>query len=174
MARRDFVTADCHFGHAGVTKFLQEDGTKLRPWDTIEEMNEALISYWNDVVRDVDTVYVLGDFCLRRSALPLAARLNGRKILVKGNHDTCRLSEYAKYFDDIRACQVWSKAIGTHIPVHPEQLGRFKHNIHGHLHAHSVMYKDAHQTFPDQNYTCVSVEQTNWRPVELLSILDNI
>lgn len=36
-----FLIADTHFEHHGVTKFLKKDGTKLRPWDTIEEMGEV-------------------------------------------------------------------------------------------------------------------------------------
>lgn len=51
-------------------------------------MDEYLIDRWNDSVNGADEVYVLGDFCFKRSFmasyLPL---LNGRKFLIAGNHD---------------------------------------------------------------------------------------
>ena len=53
---RTWVTADPHFGHAGVCKFLRDDGTKLRPWDNPDEMDEALVENWNRVVGDKDRV----------------------------------------------------------------------------------------------------------------------
>lgn len=93
-----FVCADMHLGHRGITQLLRQDGTKERPWGNVEEMNEALIANWNSVVRPKDTVIVLGDFVINRSALPLADRLNGTKELVMGNHDTMRAEEYLVYF----------------------------------------------------------------------------
>lgn len=51
-------------------------------------MNEALIANWNAVVAPEDTVYVLGDFALAARAVEqILPRLNGRKILILGNHD---------------------------------------------------------------------------------------
>ena len=35
-----WLVSDTHFGHAGVCRFLREDGTKLRPWDDPAEMDE--------------------------------------------------------------------------------------------------------------------------------------
>ena len=52
-----FLTSDTHFGHWGVCKFLRSDGTKLRPWNTPEEMDEALVANWNAVVKPTDKVY---------------------------------------------------------------------------------------------------------------------
>jgi calcineurin-like phosphoesterase family protein len=176
-----FVVGDLHFGHKGVTHFVREDGSKLRPWDNTNDMDKALIDFWNETVtKEDDLVYVLGDFCLnRRYIANIAPRLRGRKILVKGNHDTGRLSDYIPFFEDIVACKVMHKAILTHIPVHPAQLGRFGHNIHGHLHSNVVgkefyMAHGAYKFVPDERYTCVSVEHTDWRPVPLDSILEKL
>lgn len=176
---KTFVVADLHFGHYGVCKFLREDGTKLRPWNHPDEMDEALVTYWNETVGPKDKVYVLGDFCINRRALPIAGRLNGNKILVKGNHDVFRLEEYAQYFQDVRACVVLHGCILTHIPVHTSQLKRFGLNVHGHLHAHVVTrevrnYGDLEGYEPDPRYMCVSVEQTNWRPLNYQVIADRI
>ncbi len=174
---KTFVIADPHFGHYGVCKFLREDGTKLRPWNHPDEMDEALVTYWNETVGPKDKVYVLGDFCINRRALPIAGKLNGNKILVKGNHDVFRLEEYAQYFQDVRACVVLHGCILTHIPVHPSQLIRFGLNVHGHLHAHNVMCERTPAGWgpaKDQRYMCVSVEQTNWRPLDYQVVYDRI
>lgn len=159
-----WVIADTHFGHLGVCRFLRDDGTKLRPWDNPEDMDEALVTNWNSVVKDPDRVYLLGDVAINKRSLDTLGRLKGRKVLVKGNHDIFKLKDYLPYFDDIRACVVkkggdGNKVIMTHIPIHPDSLGRFGTNIHGHLHSNKI---------DDPRYICVSVEQINFTP-KLLS-----
>lgn len=154
-----FLTSDTHFGHAGVCQFMRNDGvTKLRPWDTPEEMDEEMVKRWNETVRPNDKVYHLGDVAINRKALPLLHRLNGDKVLIKGNHDIFKLSDYTPYFRDIRAYHVMNKFILSHIPVHADSKGRFSGNIHGHTHANNV---------GDPWYQCVCVEQTDFRPISL-------
>lgn len=151
-----FLIADTHFGHAGVCNFLRNDGTKLRPWTDPVQMDKDMVEYWNDTVRPNDKVYHLGDVVMNRKALITLDQLHGDKILVKGNHDIFKLEDYTKYFRDIRAYVVMDNFILSHIPVHPESKGRFKGNIHGHLHANKL---------DDPWYLCVSVEQINYRPI---------
>ena len=63
-----FLYSDPHFSHAGVCRFLRVDGiTKLRPWDTPEEMDEALVERYNAVVKPNDIAFHLGDFAFRHS-----------------------------------------------------------------------------------------------------------
>lgn len=170
---KTFVTADLHFGHRGVCRFLRDDGSPLRPWDDTDEMDAALVNNWNEVVAPEDRVYVLGDLCINRRALPTIARCVGRKVLVKGNHDIFKLKEYAEYFDDIRAYEVKpkSKIIMSHIPIHPESMKEGWLNIHGHLHYQAVRHP-LYQGLPDTRYLCVSVERTNYKPVNLQEIID--
>lgn len=165
-----FVCADMHLGHRGITKFLRPDGSKERPWDNVEEMNEALIANWNSVVRPKDTVIVLGDFVINRSALPLAARLNGTKELVMGNHDTMRAEEYLVYFKKLHGVKVFDDFVMSHIPLHPASVvPRYKGNIHGHLHSGYISREycnqDDYWIEPDDRYVCVSMEQINYTPV---------
>ncbi len=166
---RTWVIADPHFGHHGVCKFTRADGTKLRPWDDAEEMTNALVDNWNSVVHPEDRIYVLGDVAMNRRALDSTLpRLMGRKILVKGNHDTDKLSYYSQYFDDIRAYVVKKGFIMSHIPIHPGSLSRWNINIHGHLHSNVVMDGNT----PDKRYVCVSVEHTGYFPKDLQEIID--
>ena len=159
-----FLVSDTHFGHAGVCRFMRNDGvTKLRPWDSPEEMDEEMVRRWNETVRPNDKVYHLGDVVINRKALNIMYRLNGDKVLIKGNHDIFKLEDYTQHFRDIRGYHVMNNYILSHIPVHPESKGRFAGNIHGHLHSNRVM--DKWNANPDPWYECVCVEQTDFRPV---------
>ena len=158
-----FLVSDTHFGHAGVCRFTRNDGvTKLRPWTDPDEMDEFMIAAWNDRVRPTDKVYHLGDVVINRKALKTLARLNGDKVLIRGNHDIFPDAEYREYFRELRAYHVMNGMILSHIPIHPESLGRFGVNIHGHLHANRVMRELAtcgRLDVIDPRYHNVSVEQ---------------
>ena len=79
-----FFTSDPHYYHINVIKYCS------RPFDTVEEMNEMLVKYWNETVGPDDTVYCLGDFSMAfRPVEIFSPRLNGKKYLVPGNHDFC-------------------------------------------------------------------------------------
>lgn len=87
MRSDEFVTSDIHFGHRAMI-------TKVgRPFETVEEMNEALIERWNNKVPKTARVYVLGDFSFLKKAETEAVldRLHGRICLVRGNHDKNRI-----------------------------------------------------------------------------------
>jgi len=179
-----FLVSDTHFGHAGVCRFLREDGvTKLRPWDDPAEMDEAMIKNWNERVRPNDKVYHLGDVVINRRALSTLARLNGDKVLIRGNHDIFRDDEYREYFRELRAYHVLNGMILSHIPVHEASLGRFGVNIHGHLHASRVKRargvdaKTGQILYSNENdtrYHCVCVEQTDFTPILLEDVYKRI
>ncbi|CAB4220607.1 COG4186 Predicted phosphoesterase or phosphohydrolase [uncultured Caudovirales phage] len=163
-----FLVSDTHFGHMGVCKFTRDDGvTKLRPYDTPEEMDEDMVRRWNERVGPKDKVYHLGDVVINRRALSTLARLNGDKVLIRGNHDIFRDEEYRTYFRELRAYHVVEGMIFSHIPLHPESLGRFGVNVHGHLHANRVMIRGFNNkpVGIDNRYHCVCVEQTDFAPI---------
>ena len=170
-----FLVSDTHFGHTGVCRFTRNDGvTKLRPWDDADEMDEAMVKAWNERVKPTDKVYHLGDVVINRKSLKILSRLNGDKVLIRGNHDIFRDDEYRMYFRELRAYHVMNGLILSHIPIHEASLGRFGCNIHGHLHANRVMkargvdartgeilYSDE----IDPRYWCACVEQTDFAPI---------
>ena len=170
-----FLVSDTHFGHTGVCRFTRNDGvTKLRPWDNADEMDEAMVKAWNERVKPTDKVYHLGDVVINRKALKIMHRLNGDKVLIRGNHDIFKDEDYRQYFRELRAYHVMNGLILSHIPVHEASLGRFGCNIHGHLHANKVMkargvdartgeilYGDE----LDPRYWCACVEQTDFAPI---------
>ena len=179
-----FLVSDTHFGHAGVCRFTEADSiTKIRPWTDPDEMDEAMIQRWNDVVRPSDKVYHLGDVVINRRALKTLSRLNGDKVLIRGNHDIFRDDEYREYFRELRAYHVLNGMILSHIPVHEASLGRFGTNIHGHLHtgrvkkARGVDARTGTVLYSDENdvrYHCVCVEQTDFAPILLEDVYKRI
>ena len=173
-----FLVSDTHFGHAGVCRFTRADGcTPLRPWDDAAEMDEEMVRRWNDRVGPKDKVYHLGDVVINRRALPIMDRLNGDKVLIRGNHDIFRDDEYRKYFRELRAYHVMNGMILSHIPIHSESLGRFGVNIHGHTHANRVMRDLAtsgRTDIIDTRYHCVCVEQTDFTPILFEDVMKRI
>ena len=166
-----FLVSDTHFGHLGVCKFTRNDGvTKLRPWDNPEDMDEEMVKRWNETVRPNDKVYHLGDVVINRKALGIMRRLNGDKVLIRGNHDIFRDEEYREHFRELRAYHVMNGMILSHIPIHTESLGRFGVNIHGHTHANRVM----NGKVIDVRYHCVCVEQTDFRPILFEDVIARI
>lgn len=154
-----YVISDTHFGHKNICKYEPIH----RPFSCIEEHDEALVKYWNEVVHPNDTVWHLGDVLFGHSAFETLGRLNGIKRLVMGNHDHYPAVEYMKHFRSIHGVAEVRGCVLTHMPINPSQFYRYKLNLHGHTHS---------TVLPDSRYVCVSVEQTNLRPVLLDQIID--
>lgn len=183
---KTFVIADTHFGHKNVITFKDNDGNIIRKFETVDDHDAHIKKCWNEVVKPGDTVYHLGDVVINRKALPFLKELNGRKVLIKGNHDIFKIKDYLEYFDDIRAYKVLPepRIIMSHIPVHPQCLDRWNLNIHGHLHHNKIkvgnplyyMGSEGLKTYQadDKKYLCVSVDQTNYYPVDLEGIIKGL
>jgi len=160
-----FFTSDWHLGHANILDFKQSDGSSVRDFSDVDEMHEYMIAQHNSVVKPNDKVYVLGDVCFTNKWLHIVARFNGDKVLIKGNHDTLKLSQYESYFRDVRGSHQFKGVLMTHIPVHPESLARWGFNIHGHLHTNRVLLANGSV---DKRYLNVSVESLkNYIPISL-------
>lgn len=84
-----FVASDIHFNHLNILKYCPHRGGPDTDWDKVSKMNELIISNWNSVVSEKDEVYILGDVAMGQidKAPALISRLNGKKYLIKGNHD---------------------------------------------------------------------------------------
>ena len=84
-SRKLHVISDHHFEHANIILYCN------RPFEDVDEMNEKLIEYWNQIVGEEDIVIHLGDFCLGSSsqAADVIRRLNGSIVLlwVPWHHD---------------------------------------------------------------------------------------
>jgi calcineurin-like phosphoesterase family protein len=152
--------SDLHLGHEKLLGLAPDS----RPFKTIEEHDEAIISNWNAVVKPQDRVWVLGDVSCgtrerKSEVVRMLKRCAGTKRLVLGNHDG---SDYALWTDVFEAVHgVYADGtrqwVFSHVPVHPDCLGhRFQANIHGHLHT---------QRINDPRYINVSCEQVGFTPI---------
>ena len=171
-----FLIGCTHFGHENMYKFLNKDGTRVRhQFADAKEGDEAMVERWNNTVSKGDKVYVLGDVAFHKKHLETVGRLNGSKILVKGNHDNLPLAEYAKYFRDVRAYhRLVDDLVLSHVPVHPQSLwsernNKYWINIHAHLHSGAVM-NSLDNSLPDYRYFSVCVERINYTPISLEQI----
>lgn len=183
---KTWVYSDPHFYHKNIVKFTNPDGSKLRPWDDVDQMTEDMIEWYNELVNDQDRVYILGDIAFTATNMRRAVeRLKGRKVLVPGNHEPTKMRKYFDLFDDVRGYVQRNGFIMSHIPIHPGSLGRWGLNIHGHLHNNFVTmdyvnqyvtpkddtYDSLNETVQDKRYYCACVERTDFRPKLLDEIL---
>ncbi|HEY9704501.1 MAG TPA: hypothetical protein V6C58_18805 [Allocoleopsis sp.] len=178
MTYNIFFISDHHFGHQKpYNTFTKEDGRFLRhEFPDAETADEIMIQRHNLVVKPQDRVYFVGDVCFHKKDLVKVGRMTGRKVLIKGNHDILDLKDYVPYFDDIRGSHQFKGVLIAHIPVHPDSLGRWGFQVHGHLHERAVMKRKitsldgiraSAEVVPDPRYFNVSVERLNYTPISL-------
>lgn len=131
-----FYTSDLHFGHFNAIRF---DG---RPWTTVEDMDMGLIERWNAKVGKDDTVYILGDISWYKGStktIELLQKLNGKKILLRGNHDYNDKPElkacFEKVVDYLEIKDGKYNVVLSHYPMHFYKNQRYGWiHLYGHLH----------------------------------------
>jgi calcineurin-like phosphoesterase family protein len=105
----DFLSADHHLDHVKILEYCS------RPFSTIEAMNRAIVERHNAVVGQQDTTYMLGDFALARPdrIQQLLGQMNGRKILIMGNHDhyTLARARSVGFSEVYRRMEIHSRAV---------------------------------------------------------------
>jgi len=96
-----------------------------RGFGSVEEMNEYMIMKWNSRVRKNDDVVILGDFSVGKGPETnlVLERLNGRKFLIRGNHDrfledrkfNVKLFHWIKDYEELKDNK--RKVILSHYPI---------------------------------------------------------
>jgi calcineurin-like phosphoesterase family protein len=136
----NWFTSDLHINHENIRGYCN------RPFSSNEEMNEEMVRRWNERVCSDDTVYVVGDMFLGKpeNAAPIIRRLNGKKILVLGNHDRSPRTMKECGFDE-----VWQRkniqllngkhALLCHKPLPESTLQHVDLQIHGHRHSGPIV-----------------------------------
>lgn len=155
--------ADLHLSHLNMAL--------KRGFKSVEEHDNHIIEQWNKVVNKRDLTYILGDVTMEKSTnYHLLDKLNGKKIVVLGNHDMKNhVPKLLKYVINVAGIIKYSrkgypKMFLTHCPIHPMELDyRVGYNIHGHIHENKIN---------DDRYICVSCEQVSYTP-KLLEELIN-
>lgn len=188
----DFYSSDQHFDHINMTDAGKNYSG--RPYANVDEMNEALVERWNDVVSPTDRVLVLGDVCMGKvqESLVHVGRLRGRKFLLPGNHDRCwqgkkKYQSWVRRYVDAGFESVFTvdvmdimlgeaRVLAAHFPYrgdHSAEQRYLEHRpvdrgavlLHGHV--HELWKRDGRQIN-------VGVDVWNYRPVsadELVALL---
>lgn len=150
-----FGISDTHFGHANIIRYCN------RPFASVEEMDEIMIKLWNETVSNKDVVLHLGDLGLgnKEYISSIVKRLNGKKILIMGNHDNWSEQTYRDMgFHTVSRFPILYDEfyLLSHAPVQMCQNSVF-YNYYGHVHNDPV-----YQNTP--NAECLCVERIGYRP----------
>lgn len=180
MESMKFFTADQHFGHANIIKYTHRINPETGElFETVEEMNECMTAAWNSVVGPNDTVYQLGDLTKDSNPKPYLRKLNGKVILIRGNHDYRRAASLVKKelfaFHDVLLLRP-DKGSANPEQRHPQiWLSHYSHRVwpasyHGSWH----LYGHSHATLPDHGLsTDVGVDtrpDNDYKPFSLPEI----
>lgn len=135
-----YYVADLHFGHRNILSLCN------RPFQTVEQMDQTLISNWNSTVSDQDEVYIVGDLFYRSTQVEtILKQLKGKKILIVGNHDIQWINDdlITKYFSSVHQwleiTDQHQRVFLAHYPMlsYPKQSTTYM--IHGHIHTDTLL-----------------------------------
>ena len=164
-----WFTSDLHLGHRAAINMCE------RPFKTIDEMNENLISNFNSCVKKSDTVYILGDIAHRTpvaDANRMIEGLNGKKILCKGNHD--------KKYDENLFDEVYDfleiAVNGVNISLMHYPLMSWPKSRHGSLHLHGHIHSKGDYNLQQKTKGIlrydVGIDANKYYPVSIEQIKD--
>lgn len=167
--------SDLHFGHKNIIKY------ENRPFASIDDMNDKLIKNWNSTVKDNDEVYILGDFSFGNQAftLNILQKLNGKKYLIKGNHDHVveKSPEIRAEFEWIKDYYVLKhnnlKFVLFHFPI---QVWDCQHygsiHLYGHVHGNTETNHPMLLTL--KNSFNVSADVIDFTPINIDDIISKL
>jgi calcineurin-like phosphoesterase family protein len=144
-----WFTSDTHFGHKNICKGTSVWTSGYRDFDNPEQMNRVMLDNINNVVKENDVLYHLGDWGMGNpveSIIEARKAIHCREIhLILGNHDpfirknkmNCQ-SLFAS-IQDMLVTHINKKPITmAHYPMHTwgaRHRGKSWH-LHGHCHGH--------------------------------------
>lgn len=150
--------ADTHFSHENIIRYCN------RPFSSVEEMNRIMLKNWNNTVGKNDLVIHLGDLYLgkKAEAREFLTKLNGRKILIMGNHDHWSEAFYRECgFETVSRFPILYNGffLMSHAPLQLSETTPY-FNYYGHVH-NDTKYVD------NATSRCLSVERINYTPILL-------
>jgi calcineurin-like phosphoesterase family protein len=179
-ADRVFITGDSHYGHSnivrGTTTWDISNIGCLRDFDTVEEMNSAIVKNINDKVSENDILIHVGDWSFggKDRIKEFRDRINCKRILLcRGNHDDTinKKEEYQSLFyryfggagyPSVRFVIDGKNYICGHYPL---KIWEFSHHGSRHAfgHVHGSMLDDSGSLSWD-----VGLDNNNLSPLSVL------
>lgn len=168
-----YFCSDFHFGHE--KEFLWQP----RGFVSWQDHANAIIENYNEIVKPEDIVYILGDCVLKNDAFGIEClkRLNGKKYLAFGNHDSgARIERYQEeeIFLDIQyGYRLRESKFTFWLQHYPAMMGNYKDKspticLAGHTHS-----PDKFQNMENGCYN-VALDAHNCYPVSINQILNDI
>lgn len=138
---KTFITSDIHFSHKNIMSFCPDSRARFK--GDVAYMDNKIILEWNERIGEEDLVYILGDvaFCPWERAVSYLRSMNGRKILVKGNHDSklVKSPQFVECFESVhdylKITHNGTQVVMFHYPIAEwDQMHRGAVHFYGHLH----------------------------------------
>lgn len=161
-----YFISDTHFNHSNIIKYCN------RPFNNIEDMNNTIISNWNNTISKDDIVYHLGDFSLSsdEEIKNIFNKLNGNIILIRGNHDRRSVKFYEsigfKVLTNAPIILDEYKLMLSHVPLPDTKMKDGYINLHGHIHNKKIS-QDYPENYSENKHINLSVDVTNFKPISL-------
>ena len=173
-----FMTSDSHLGHFNICKYCH------RPFQSRSEMDQTLIANWNSVVPEDGIVVHCGDFMLPhenniKEYMKYLNKLNGRVLLLRGNHDIIELlTSNEKLISVQDKAMIEVDSIKIYAEHYPCAAFNGDYHIYGHVHTLSDgicygMDAEALKAMKRVTYD-VGVDQNNYTPVSYWQLCDII
>lgn len=171
----NYYIGDPHFEHAAIIRLCN------RPFASVEEMDQTIISNWNRRVTNADTVFILGDLMFKNSKEPTEylAQLKGHKMLILGNHDASWIwhDGVSKYLDAnisiVELIDKNRKVVLCHYPMLTwPHIRPGAYMVYGHLHGNRGQAPCiCYGLNPNMLNSCVEVN--GYQPVTLDELIEN-
>lgn len=135
----------------------------------------CIIKNWNDIVKENDLVYILGDLSFKNGeeTNKILQQLNGDKILIKGNHDFIFLDTHKfdkslfKEIVDYKEINIYDKNfVLFHYPIATWNLKQ-KGSIHLYGHVHSNKTTTHPLEMELENAYNVGVDVNHYKPINI-------
>jgi len=170
-----YVISDSHFNHWNINRYTK------RRFSNLEQMNSTLIGKWNKVVRPNDIIINVGDVIFTKGESEeikkVIKKLNGRKILVMGNHDRKSMAFYlSNGFDFVCEKFTWQfnnhRLLFLHNPnnIIARDYRDYNFIIHGHWHNKGKFVRKRGKC----RIVNVSTEQLNHIPINLVTLINKV
>lgn len=184
MTGKIFFTSDTHFDHPNVIRYCDRPWAVKYPRSTdykrpsellgfpvrnlsqdelrdsvsvdVDAMNREMVRRWNSVVGPTDTVYHIGDVSMGKKELlvPTISKLNGRKILIRGNHDrsatVMRQAGFELVYEQLETEVDGMVIYMSHKPKVRNRWGTAQVHLCGHVHEKWKRYGDMINVGVDQ------------------------
>lgn len=170
-----WLTSDLHFNHD------KEFIWKARGFNSVQEMNSAIVERYREVVKPEDTIYILGDLMMGQKIdenLDLIKSLPGQIVIIRGNHDTDnRVSLYKSFgvpvYDALSLKYNGYHFYLSHYPtltgnLEKESLKQCTLNLFGHTHQQGNFFYDLPYMYH------VGVDSHNCYPVSIDTVIEDM